>query len=152
MATSVVPALIDAMVSTFTSAITGATVYDGTGTSDDPGDYLMIGVDDPDSPSPAVSADVQQQWANVNYLARDEVGEITCAALSWNGDGNTKAARDAVYAILAAVENALRSNPSLGLANLLWTSFGTSQQLTQLQSDSGAMALVIFRVHFEARI
>ena len=152
MATSAVPALIDAMVSAFVTALPGVKVYDGYGASDDPGDFLMVGVEDPDLEGFAFSADVRQDWANANYTSRSEEGDIVCAALSWNGDGNQKAARDAVYATQAGVETALRNNPSLGLANVLWTSFGTQAQLSQAQSHEGAVALLIFRIFFRAQI
>lgn len=152
MATSVVPALIDALVSTFTSAITTARVYDGFGSTEDPGDFLMVGVEDPDLEGSAFAADVTQDWTNANTTARSESGDITCAALSWNGNTDQKAARDAVYAVLAAAETALRNNPSVGLANVLWTSFGTNLQLSQNQTTTSALAMVIFRIHFEARI
>lgn len=152
MATSAVPALIDAMFTAFTAALTGVKVYDGFGVSDDPGDFLMIGVEDPDLEGFGFSADVKQDWANANYTAREESGDIVCAALSWNGDGNQKVARDAVYATQSAVENVLRGNPSLGVSTVLWTSFGTSAQLSQIQDHKGCAALLIFRIFFRAQI
>ena len=48
--------------------------------------------------------------------ARDQTGSVTCAALSWNGDADQKAARDAAYAVVAAVEDLLRTDPTLGVA------------------------------------
>ena len=151
-AVSAVPDLIDALV-TLGQSVAGVTVYDGPGDSDDPGDYLMIGVDDPDSPATPKSADTQQDWALLGYEARDEEGDITCAALSWNGDaGGQKAARDAAYAVIANFGAALKANPSLGLDHVLWTSFGTTTSLSQLQSADGVLALVTFTVHFKARL
>ena len=152
MATSAVPALIDAMVAAFDTALASVQVYDGYGQSDDAGDYLMVGVEDPDLEDYAFSADVKQDWANANGSARSEEGDIVCAALSWNGDGNQKAARDAAYATQSAVETVLRNNPSLGVATVLWTSFGTSAQLTQLQGQHGAAALLVFRISFRAHL
>lgn len=153
MATSVIPAVIDYLVTHATTALSASSVivYDGFGTSDEPGDFLMIGVDDPESVNTAFSADSVQQWAHANYTARDEEGDVTCAALSWNGDCDQKAARDAVFAITAALENLLRADPTLAGA-VLWSSYGTSTQLTQNQSNDGAMSLVVFKVHFRARI
>ena len=158
MATSVVPDLIDALVTT-AEALTGdgnplegVLVLDGFGVTEDPGDFLMIGVDDPDSDDPAFSADVKQDWANATYTAVDEEGDIACAVLSWSGDTDQKTVRDRVYAITAAVENMLRANPSLDLPTLLWTKFGVSSQLTQNQDEQGALALLVFRIHFRARI
>lgn len=154
MATSVVPDLIDALVTNARAALPDTTrVFDGVGVTADPGyDYLMIGVDDVDAHGQTFAADTQQSWANANYTSRDEQGDIVCAAVSWNGDADAKAARDAAYATVAAVETMLRTTPDQGVANLLWTSFGSRTQLSQDQQNQGCLAIVIFRVHFRARI
>ena len=152
MATSVVPALIDAVVAAARTNLPDTNVFDGFGNTSDPGDFLMIGVEDPDTDDAAFSADTKQSWANANHTTRDESGELTCAALSWNGNGDQKAARDAVYAITAAVETFLRDNPPLNVAGVLWTGFGSSSQLSQAQGDGGAVAQLIFRIDFRARI
>lgn len=153
MATSVVPALIDALVTAARTTLPDVLVFDGIGQTDDPGDFLMIGVEDPDLEGAAFSADTKQDWAAVGTGApRDESGEITCVALSWNGDGNPKSARDGAYAIAAAVEDLLRANAALGVPQLLWTSFGSSSQLSQAQGSGGASALLVFRINFRARI
>ncbi len=151
MATSVIPAVIDYLVAHASVALTGVRVYDGYDSSDDPGDFLMVGVDDPESPNAAFSADSTQDWAHANNTARDEMGDVTCAALSWNGIGDQKLARDAAFAITATVEVLLRADPTLG-GIVLWSSYGTTTQLTQQQSTNGVMALVVFKVHFRARI
>lgn len=152
MPTSVVPAVISAIVDTAEAELPNLLVGDGWLVTADPGDYLMVGVEDPDVEGYAQSATSEQSWANSNYTSRDEKGDVMCAALSWNGDGDARAARDAVYATLAAVEDMLRANPSLGVDDLLWTSFGQSQRLNQIQDNGGAVALVLFSIHFEARI
>lgn len=161
MATSVVPALIDALVAKTRTALSPpsvvlAEVYDGIGVTEDAGDSLSIGVDDPDSNVAANSASTSEDWANVGLDGqRDEDGTIACAAISWNGDVGdvaVKAARDAVYAIAAQVANTLRADPTLGLTNVLWTSFGTSSELNQIQASEGSMALLTFRIYFRARI
>lgn len=163
MATSsVVPALIDALVTgadalTGTGgALEGVLVFDGFGVSEDFGDVLMIGVDDPDAEDPANSADTEQKWHDTGQAARrDETGLITCCALSWNGngpDGGQKKARDAVYVMVDALAAMCRANPSLGIAQLLWTGFGSSSQLNQNQDGQGAVAWLIFRIEFVALI
>lgn len=153
MATSVVPAFIDAIVANAGTSLPSLNVYDGFGATDDPGDFLMVGVSDPDIEGADSGADAQQDWATVGLQgARSEQGEITCAALSWNGDGNAKAARDSAYATVAAVETFCRNDPDLGIPTLLWNSALTSHQLTQNQDEGGALAMVIFRIAFQARI
>lgn len=153
MATSAIPAVIDALV-TLARSVEGVTVYDGLGTLGEVGDFLMVGVDDPNTPNEAQSADSQQDWASSNPSSIDEVGQITCAALSWNGDTDQKAARDAAFATCNALATAIRSNPTLSLPTLLWARYGKSQALTQnIDSDTGATeAMVVFSVYFRARI
>lgn len=152
MAVSVVPALIDALFDAATAALPDVLVLDGMGATEEPGDYLMVGVDDPDSDADAFSADSQQQWASANHTTRDESGVVTCAALSWNGDGDQKAARDSAYASVEALAAACRTTPDLGIPTMAWTSFGSDTRLTQGQFDSGATALVVFQIAFRARI
>lgn len=149
----VLPALIDALVLQATAAITTATVYDGVGVSDDPGDYLMIGVDDPDGPDWARSASGTRDWETVG-LQNDitEIGDIACAALSWNGDGDQKAARDAVYAIGEALAGICRTTPTMGLDRLLWVLYGGNWDLLQVQNEYGALARLEFQLHFQALI
>lgn len=154
MATTVVPDLIDALVANARIALPSTVeVYDGFGIDDSPGlNYLLVGVDDVDGQGLTFSADARQEWANANGTARDEEGDIVCAAVAWNGDGDQADARTAAFGTVAAVEQMLRSNPSQGVANVLWTSFGSRVQLSQDQNDRGATAIVVFRVHFRARI
>lgn len=155
MTTSIIPSLIDALVTQADAALTTVNVSDGLLVSDDPGDYLMIGVDDPDGPSPANTAEATQDWGPMrpSPSSRNEQGTITCAALSWNGDGDAKAARDAAFTTAGAVSTLLRNDPTLGLSpTLLWARFGSTLELSQTQDDDGASALVVFRVAFHARI
>lgn len=152
MATSAVPAVVDALVGAADAALVDVAVYDGYGVSDDPGDFLMVGVEDPDSDTFATSANTTQQWPHIGHTVRDETGDITCSALSWNGDADQKAARDAVYATTAQLEDLLRTDPTLGLGPLVRVEFGTTSELTQRQASDGAMAMLMFRIHFQARI
>lgn len=152
MATSVVFDLVDALVSQL-GAVLSVNVFDGYGITDDPGDYLMVGVDDPDSDR-ATSSEGRQDWAGLGAKARNEEGTVTCIAMSWNGDSDLKAARAAAKATTAAVENHLRSDPNLGgtVPGLQWTGYGTRTELIQLQAEDGAYVMCVFDVAFTARI
>lgn len=155
MAVSILPSLIDALVTQARVALPALQVFDGYGASEDPGDFLMIGVDDPDAPTPADSAESVQDWGpyRASGSKRDEQGSITCAALSWNGNGDVKAARDAAFASVGAVSTLLRNDPTLGLSpSLLWARFGSVLDLSQQQDGSAVQAVVLFRVAFQARI
>jgi hypothetical protein len=155
MTTSIIPTLIDALVAQSDSAISSATVSDGYGVTEDPGDFLMIGVEDPDSADSSYSVDVSQAAATMGpNRSRDERGEIACVALSWNGKGNQKEARDKAFAITAKVEDLLRASPTLGISgySLLVVQYGPTQRLRQDQPDYGAEAAVFFSVGFRARL
>ena len=145
MAVSVVPALIDALV-----AASGGS--DGLTVTEEPGDYLMVGVDDPDTDGGAFSGQSRQQWAHANHTTRDESGEITCAAYSWNGNGDQKAARDAAFALVEQLAAVCRATPDLGIPTLAWTDFGADTNLSQFQGEWGASALVVFTIAYRARI
>lgn len=152
---SAIPQVIDALLTGAAANLTGVLVLDGYGRTDDPGDYLMVGVDDPDSPNPANAADSAGSWPvmKASSRVRDEKGTVTCAAVSWNGAADQKAARDAVFVIVSGLATFIRTDPSLGLAPTIYTSgLGDSLQLIQDQGDGGASAIVIFTVSFGARI
>lgn len=153
--TTVIGDLITALVAQSTTALPAVTVTDGYGTSGEPGDYLMIGVDDPDAGDDATSATSVQEWANTTGGARREMGDVTCVALSWNGDSDAKAARDGALAIANAVQLLVRPAGragDLGVAGVQWLSYGTQTRLLQQSDDAGAVAKVIFTVHFQARL
>lgn len=157
MATTVVFALVDALVEQLRIELPGVQVYDGFGLSGDPGDFLMVGVEDPDAQASATAAESEQTWAGLGAKARDETGSVTCAALSWNGnagDDGQQEARAGAKAITDAIENHLRADPNLGgtVPGLMWTGFGTRFRLVQDQTDTGAMALAVFEIAFKARI
>lgn len=153
MATSIVFDLIDTLVSRFTTALSDTNVFDGYGITDDPDDYLMVGVEDPDSDR-ATSAEGKQVWAGLGARSRDEEGTVTCIAMSWNGDADLSAARAACKAITVAVEDHLRADPNLGgdVPGLLWTGYGTRTELIQLQATDGACVMCVFDIAFKARI
>lgn len=156
---SALPQAIDALVALAQTYVpSGVSVYDGEAASDDPGDFLMVGVQDPDSDTMSLSGESQQGWSSVGYGSgyTDESGDITCAAVAWNGDsGNAaqKAARDDAYEIAKALAKAISIDPTLGLGD--WfrgCRFGTQITLSQMTGDSGVSALLVFQIHFDAYI
>lgn len=154
MTFSIVPALIDAMVTQATAALPSVRVFDGFGVSEDPGDFLMIGVDDPDGPKPANTAAGTLEFATMRTppSSRDELGELVCAALSWNGNADPQAARNAAHATVDAVDTFVRANPTLGLGpSLLWTKV-SSYDFSQQQDGDGAQAVLVFHLGYHARV
>ncbi len=156
-ATSVTPLIIDSLFTQATAALPDVKVFDGYGITATPGpDILMIGVDDGQATAAATSADSSQTMATAGTpRSRSQNGSINCWALSWTGNAEPKDARDAVYAIQAAVEDILRADPSMGLAQPNGQVFVIQigdERLSQDQTNTGAEALLAFTVNFEARI
>lgn len=150
--TSVIPDLIDAMVSDFAALpdLADVEVSDGFTLANEPGTYLYVGVDDPEGMK-AASAEADQTWPHATAQARNEDGSITLAVESINGDGSAKDARDEVYRVAGAIQDRLRATPTLAVAGVLWMSFA-NHRLEQGQTRDGASALLTFRITFTARI
>lgn len=156
MGTSQLPGLIDALVTRATTALAAypVLVTDGYAVTDDPSDFLMIGIEEPSIPAASFAGSSDQIWGPQGGRKRDENGAVWCAAYSENGDGVQKTARDAAYSYMAAVETLLRADPNMGLntgGNFV-AEMGDTQRLTQDQNSNGASALLIFNVKFFARI
>lgn len=153
MSVSVVPALIDALVTTATAALPGVVVSDGFGVTSDPGDFLMVGVSDPDDAEESEAASVtQNQLAFGSTRPRLESGSIHLAARSVNGAGDQKAARDAVYAIHEALATALRTTDNLGVTGVQQLGNGAALRLLQTQNTAGAVATLLYDIAFDAQI
>lgn len=152
MPASAYPAVVTALFTRASAALPDVIVSDGEAVTHEPGSFLMIGSANADQQGNVSSGDVRQSWANANGTTRDEEGEVACLALAWNGEGDQQAARDAAFAVLDAVAALCKSDPQLGVPELLWTSFGTQLVVEQAQDDSGALCLVEFQVHYRARV
>ena len=159
MATSQIPALIDYLVNLFTNAATlGAatppvTVYDGPQTTAGTAPLaLWVGLDDPDTDQVAPSAAAsEQEWAGLGKLARNEISTIHCVAEAWTGADDIRSMRVAAFAIVAAVEDIVRSDPFSGLA--LFPDPGvTGLELRQNNTQAGSQARVSFQIAFKSRL
>jgi hypothetical protein len=156
MATSALPAVFAALRDLASAALPGLQVHYGVGVTDDPGDFLMIGVTDPDIERAAQSATLRQQRATMAG-DRFEMGSINCCALSWNGDSSDAgalAALEAVAETVAAVETILRDTaPTLNLDAVLKTDFAPDDaEFLIAQSEVGASCMAIFSVAYQAQI
>ena len=153
MSTSAIYEVLDELASRLATALDPTPVFDGYPDTDDPGlSYLVVGVPDPNDQNAADSASSTQGWAHANHTARDEEGDVFCAAVFTDPGGSASVARAGVKAITDAVEDYLRTNYTLGLAQLLWTGYGNSTSLQQDLDQSGATAQVTFSVSFRARL
>ncbi|MGW0785754.1 hypothetical protein [Streptomyces sp. NPDC002913] len=155
MATSAVPAAIDALLAVLGAAedLSTVRIFDGPpGQNFTQKDLLYIG----HSPAAEQAAEMTQTFASAGARTRDEDASIACYIESRRGDTSIRDRRTRVFEILAAVEQALRATndnpaaPNLG-GVVLWSDV-TAGSLAQVQTDSGALAGLVFTVHFRARI
>lgn len=119
MTTSKVPALIDWLVNAFTAspalgqANPPVAVYDGPVTTAAPAQLVLwVGLQDPDSEGAAEAATFEQSRSDLGYATRDEISIIRCTAEAWSGTDDVRSMRVAAFAIVAAAETIIRSEPS----------------------------------------
>lgn len=157
---SAVPELLDALVARARAVAaeeTGSALYqvyveDGFGTGN--GGHkaaLLVGVEMPDSPD-ASSAETTQDYPHAGTTTRDESGYVTCLVHVVNGNGDQRAARQRAYAIAGGITELINTDPALGCEHLLYAVVGGRTRLNQGQDDRGAVALLTFRIQFEARL
>lgn len=148
MATSRLPATIDALVTTFTAA--GIKTWDGAFVTGDYTDAVFVGYDgDPDGDYQ--TADMNQDWAGIGAKKRDEEFDVICAAVAKSGSTSIKTARDAAIALFSLVENTLRADPSLGFSPPYVAEVKPTGLFTEPTSD-GLQARLVFTVHVKTRI
>lgn len=150
MLDSRVPATIDALVTSWTTA--GALVWDGPVVTGNYSDCIHVGYDgDPDGAFQ--TADFDSEWAGLGAKARDEEFDILCAVVALVGDeaGGTKLARDTAYGLLKKAADALRANPSLGLSLPFVAALKGGPVFTE-PGPQGYQVRIVFRVHVMTRI
>lgn len=145
--------VIDALYAKFDAALPGIVVSDGFAVTQDPGSYLMVGIEDPETTGLPVAATSRQQWATLGDRQRDDNGAVWCVAESWNGDANQKAARVALKTTLDAAASVVNADPTLGgVTGLLWAGYGVTSNLMQAQNENGAIARMSFQIAYRTRI
>ncbi|MEU9616941.1 hypothetical protein AB0D56_36275 [Streptomyces sp. NPDC048209] len=155
METSAVPVAIDRLVDLLNGSadLAGVLVVDGPpAVNFTDRDRLYIG----HVPSGEQVVDIQQSFASAGARYRDEQFGIACYAEAWAGDTDMRLRRHRVFAIVAAVEKALRAtdtNPTAPTLNgaVLWSGL-TVGSLAQIQDSDGCLAGVTFTVSCRARI
>lgn len=154
MATSRVPAAVDALLTILqaSSALSGATIVDGPPTTNlSDLDHVFVGY----QPNAEASVQLAQDFNSAGARTRDEDFTIACYAESRSGDTDMQARRSRAFALVAAVEEALRATDAAPTAptlsgTVLWAHL-TTGNLLQGQS-AGAQAGVEFTVSCRARI
>lgn len=149
---SAVPAVIDTLIASLSTALPAAAVFDGAGATDlNPPLAVHVGLSDVDDDGWSEAAASSQGWAWLGHSQRDEQFSVHCDVIAWNGTGDAKAARDAAYTALTAVASAITGDPALG-GSALYTVGLTTSALFQIQSATGAAARLPFDVTCRARL
>lgn len=154
MATSRVPAAVDALLAILRAAPALADVHIADGPSAvnlTDRHRIYVGW----QPAGEAAVALTQDFASAGARTRDEAFGIACYAESRGGDKDMAARRSRVFELVAAVETALRATDAAPTAPTLngsvqWAHI-TAGNLTQLQ-DQGALAGLDFTITCRARI
>lgn len=160
--TSVVPGVIDYLVTAAAAALPAVTVFDGP----QPvtawqaiEQILWIGADPVNLAD--MGAEATQDWPVLGDFGRtkDEDGSVTCACRHWSGDTAVKPHRDGAAAILAGVELLLRGEPAQGGPGditmgglVMWAGLNGPVQWYPRQVAGGAQVICVFRIVYKARL
>jgi hypothetical protein len=159
--TTRVPAVLAYLVTLFTNAATlgqatpPVNVIDGPKVTADPGPLaLWVGVQDIDAAAGQVkAADSTQDWAALGRMARNEDLTIYCLAQAQSGSDDVAPLRAAAAAIMAAAEDLVRADASLGgVVSTPGNAAVTSEEWTQGPTAQGFAARVMFDITAQARI
>jgi hypothetical protein len=168
--TSRIPQAIDYLVGLFQGAVTlggplvngqqtgAVNVIDGPAVNADPGPLtLWVGVGDIDPGTGAPeTANGSQAWAGLGRMARNEDLTIFCTAQAWSGSDDVRTLRLAAAAVVAAVEDLVRGDASLGgVVSTPGNAAVTATQWRQgpsLSGDRGMAVRITFEITAQARI
>jgi hypothetical protein len=155
MATSSVPAAIDALLALLRAApeLADVQVLDGPPVGDlADADYVTVGW----QPGADEGASLSQSFAYAGARVREEDSVILGYVESWSGDTDMKARRDRAFELLGVVESVIRASggnptaPTLG-GVVQWAEF-TAGSLRQISSDQGLTAGIGWSVTCKALI
>lgn len=155
MATSAIPAAIDALLTILRAAGTleGVVIFDGPPTEEeDAAEILAVGWRGSEEPG----AEGVQDFAYAGARRRDEEFTIGGYLEVWSGDTDFGPIRRRAFELLAAVEDAIRATGSQPMAPTLngtvqWGHL-TAMSLQQTFTEDGIKAGIPFAVSCRARI
>lgn len=149
---SLVPALLDALVKTFSEALPEWIVSDGVFIGTERLDQVLeVGVEDPEGARNKTSAvRATSEWVGLGNRARDQNLTVNCSSMAVDTAGDAQAARNRAYQGVAGCQAELQRDPSIG-GVVVWARLG-DEELFQAQGKQGAIALVEFTVAAYGRI
>jgi hypothetical protein len=145
------PTMISSLITALgnASSLTGVRVFDGAEVDESyPGDAIAVGHD-------GSNADVEMQIGSVRNTPLDfsdiheENGSISCSLWSWDGGSSVTARRIRAYALLSAVDTAIRVDPTF--AGTCFYSWLESHTTSYRQTTSGAAVVINFNISYQAQ-
>lgn len=147
MASSAIPAAVNAFTAALRASLTAVDVFDGPPMRGESFDYVCVGYDPAGGPE---SVEAGQESAALGNRRRAETFDIICSLAAWSGEDEMAPRRARAFEMLAAVEQVLRDNVTL--SGTVQAAQLSSYSLLQEQTDQGASAGIRFRVSCTARI
>jgi hypothetical protein len=156
--TSSIGAAIDYLVTTVTTAMPGAQVFDGppaSGTELTLADRVWIGFSPANPELPAATG--EQDFATLGAHSRNETSAIVCAVEHEDGATVMQPVRAQAFALLRTIETLLRGyggdpgDTTLDGA-VLSSGIGTGIEVFQAQTSNGASVMVQFHIQCTARL
>lgn len=130
-------------------ALAGVPVYDGPPVSQAADlDQVLVG-NDGDVDSDTMS-DFSQEWVDLAQTRRVESGEIICAVVAQSGSTDLGVQRDRAFVLLAACEDSLRADQTLG--GTVFSALLTSGSAHPLQNSAGSAMIAPFTVQYRVHI
>ena len=135
---------------TLGQAVPPVTVFDGPVASADPAPLaLHVGIDDALGEGMPTAATSEQVGQGLGGQKRQETTAIHCCAVAWAGTGDLRTVRTSAAAIVAAVEDLVRTN-SDRFGGLAGAAVPLVTGVTWQQNDDGhaTVAQVMFTITF----
>src|SRR5262249_28336750 len=130
------------------TSLLGVDIYDGPKLdASQNGRRLFIGFD-----ADGIAAEGDQEWASMPKTGSARAERVTrrCVAEASTRQTDLKARRDDAFAILAAVEGAIKTDPTLNGA-VTYANLGQHIEVRQPETVKGAVCTVFFGVFYYAR-
>jgi hypothetical protein len=153
MATSAVPALINAVITRLKadSNLSAVRIFDGIEIDQSyPGDAICIGHDGNMEGDEVVASNFTQEYRNLGAIGKFEDGVINCTMWAWDGMTDISARRTRATAVLGYVENSIRSDVSFG-GVVIYSGLETAQ-MGYRQTNAGAAVTINFSITYRAKI
>lgn len=145
------PQMIDAVVARLqaTSALSDVRIYDGAEVDFSyPKDAIAIGHD-----GSVGESDVQAGFLNNTPLNfgddHDEQGTISCSMWAQDGSTDLKTRRVRAFAILSAIDTAVRTDPTFG--GVCFYSYLAANTIRYEQTQQGSAVIIDFNITYEAQ-